>query len=854
MVLGSFAKRTLLNPGSVTRVSAGTKLTYASNVPIPTLWVEFDYGTSIDSASEPWVYSSVTNRGTLGGTFSSAGAARLQVAHIESGSFARQVARGDGSATYADWSAALADQKFLHGDKVMIDLTLRVNSFTAGDTVIDSCAWGGGNTGILVYVSAVGQLTIVLNNGTGTTCVAYTTGSNNIVAGTVHTVTLIHDSTRSPQTEVLVDGVQVNTHAMTGTPSTGNATYSLRLGHRNSGGTAFDGQILALVARVGTYVAAEGALVRGYLSAKYQQQNAQSLQVPTFYFNLSVYDDYTIDTGNAEPGDQVNRIIDLSGNIHTAIQNTDAKQGTLGTDSDGNTEIAVDGTADYYGVAAGGGWPSGTSHTIWAELDSDNPTVPTEFLFDFQTGRLALGTRMGGTGKAGIYISGYTGVADNIAGEQSLEWHLDDTANTVSMYRTGQYLGEGAYIGSIAMGGTVTLGIHHNGSSAPWDGAFQELWARDSLQSTTEIFESRAARAARYPTRWADTLPLVVPVGPEGCWFDTSDAANFVLDGTDIIVAKDCSRLIDDPVSNGDFETGSPPSDWTAISGDTLSAQAGARTGGSGSQILRGRIEIGDTLGYAVQSCLTVGQRSMFDIWMRGDGTNGYPRVTDSGGVNVWTGTTSNTWQHAIAVVNSNHADLTLQTRGDNATQDYAEFDDLIVTPGNHAYQPTAANRPTYDVANGCMNFVAANSEWADTGIVPGVAGSVDLWVKQTAGTYAWGAYNAGANKLWLQNSGGNWLLALGTDTLPSGVAVSGAWQHVTCTWGAGAYSITVDGTRVTGTYTSGLPTIAIFLACRNLIGVANTFSDVQISGYQHRPYAMTADQIAYLHTLGRNP
>ena len=59
-------------------------------------------GTVIDAAAEPWVFTSILNRGKLGGTFGSAGAARPAVGNIESNGNLQRVGAFNGTASMKD--------------------------------------------------------------------------------------------------------------------------------------------------------------------------------------------------------------------------------------------------------------------------------------------------------------------------------------------------------------------------------------------------------------------------------------------------------------------------------------------------------------------------------------------------------------------------------------------------------------------------------------------------------------------------------------------------------------------------------------------------------------------------------
>jgi hypothetical protein len=131
-------------------------------------------------------------------------------------------------------------------------------------------------------------------------------------------------------------------------------------------------------------------------------------------------------------------------------------------------------------------------------------------------------------------------------------------------------------------------------------------------------------------------------------------------------------------VTNGDFEDGT--TGWNATSDAVLTERSGVRTGGDGSKYLRVTIAISDAWGTAQKpAVLTIGAQYRITGWTRGDGTNGAPRLND--GVTTFKAFgTSNTWKRFDEVFTATGAVLNLATSGDNATEDYTEWDDVFVT------------------------------------------------------------------------------------------------------------------------------------------------------------------------------
>ena len=136
-----------------------------------------------------------------------------------------------------------------------------------------------------------------------------------------------------------------------------------------------------------------------------------------------------------------------------------------------------------------------------------------------------------------------------------------------------------------------------------------------------------------------------------------------------------------DVLTNSDFELGAgPPTDWLCdgLGGTTTTVEPGARTGGTGSQVMRVSIPAMNSYGDAYQLAVTIGDTLLVTGWARGDGVNGYPQILSGGiGVVKWTGTTSNAWQYfEFSTVWASDA-FVCRVVGILATADYAEFDDL---------------------------------------------------------------------------------------------------------------------------------------------------------------------------------
>lgn len=140
-----------------------------------------------------------------------------------------------------------------------------------------------------------------------------------------------------------------------------------------------------------------------------------------------------------------------------------------------------------------------------------------------------------------------------------------------------------------------------------------------------------------------------------------------------------------------DFEAVGTTS-WTAVSGATLSKQAGTRTGGSGSQVLR---IAGNGVSVPSRATQTVaGKIAGIKGWARSDGT-AIPQVRISGALPaVWTGTNSTDWQYFdVDVADNLFAYDQLNLGITTATLSYVEFDDITIEVNGAI--PTAQSRTT---------------------------------------------------------------------------------------------------------------------------------------------------------------
>ena len=129
---------------------------------------------------------------------------------------------------------------------------------------------------------------------------------------------------------------------------------------------------------------------------------------------------------------------------------------------------------------------------------------------------------------------------------------------------------------------------------------------------------------------------------------------------------------------NGDFEgaEGSPVPGWNDYL-ETSSRQAGMRPGGAGKYV--GRVTYSSSGGGSIfyQTILTIGKNYHAMGWARSDGV-GVPRIYDTDGRVLWTGTNSTAWQKFDFVWTSGGTQFRLIATNLGAGN-YVEWDDVVV-------------------------------------------------------------------------------------------------------------------------------------------------------------------------------
>jgi len=302
-------------------------------------------------------------------------------------------------------------------------------------------------------------------------------------------------------------------------------------------------------------------------------------------------------------------------------------------------------------------------------------------------------------------------------------------------------------------------------------------------------------------------------------WIDPSVDASIDNPGGAVTYAIDQSRDLADVVTDGDMELGGV-ANWTALAG--IVATKDVTSPHSGSQALRLTSTGAGLLG-CFQTNMTVGKRYRIHGWGRGDGT-AVPKMRDRGGLEMWVGTTSTSWQQFVAVFDPGHAGLRPSGQYTGGGE-WVEWDDLEMFPSNDAYQGTGARRPTHNQSTDSIDYVAASTQFMEWMIPNSTAGTLIIWTKTVDHTVDLTQVggNDGADFCNIKTDTNNWMADIGTTAdWDSGVtAADDTWTMLTLTWDGTDESFTVNTTRATASNADTPTTKALYLGATNNNGAA---------------------------------
>lgn len=814
------------------------------------------------TSGSPEVIDSVPNRGLLGGTLASAGAARPLLAHLESGGVANRCGLFDGAADYHVSSLAASAWKFLH-DGTGCSLFVLVRDLnTAVANYFATSAFLIAQVGLVVqYESVNANIGVAVLNGGAAASTYRQTPINSVVAGGVYLVELHHGTASATQVELWLNGTSVSSGPYANPTSAANPTATAAIGVRADTLAAqfHNGNICEVLAYSRNLTLAERTLVRAYLSAKWQNNAQPILKGASFWFRGDL--GTVVDEANLAAGQQVEVWRDVSGNAHDAVQATDADQPTLElTDINTKPGLEYDGASDVSNLNIGVSWPAGTSQFLGIAYTAVSPGRQWDYLVG--ANNVQVFADRGPTAETVAFYSWPTwyNLCPWTAGEQVQVWDVDASGLVVSLYRDGVLVGYSTIASSQPFAATVQLMA--SGSGAGFcPGTVDEVLWKNARITASDLFDLNAYLDTRY-----DTFPHKALRVPGHVALYEPGIGQGYTDGTgNQQLLYDLSRDLPERLTNGGFETGHPaaPTGWGAGSGATLTSEAGTRTGGAGSWVLRATIAIGDNSGNAFQVALTSGKRYRISGWGQGDGVNGFPAL-HSNGVDYWTGVPSAVWQYSgVRAFTASAGDFQGRVGGNALTEDYAQFDDFSVIESNDAYQATAALRPTYlaDAGDGYpANDYNGTTQYMDTGVIPNAsAGTFGAWIRTDVPASAemiLGVRNAVPNSCSLQ--------VLAADTVQVGIGATvvtsvatvtrQTWALVLASYAAGVINIWINGvleTFGTGAFTT--PVLPLYLGALNDNGGApTTYFKGQIGRAFILNRAITAAEAAYLYALGR--
>ena len=211
---------------------SGCQLYYAPDTHSP-------YGTIVDASGSPIVFTTLPNRGALGGTFSSAAAVRPTVNRIEY----RRSAQFDGTDDAHTSSLGASAWDFLH-DKGTVVLLFRANGAADGNlltTIDDELAT---KIGFMAQYETAGKLRMRIGNGSGAWRLNLVSAGSPS-AGTVHLVILRFDADETVEVDQRIDGAADSTDTLTGAASTAAPTSTATIGAEGGpGADYFSGDII----------------------------------------------------------------------------------------------------------------------------------------------------------------------------------------------------------------------------------------------------------------------------------------------------------------------------------------------------------------------------------------------------------------------------------------------------------------------------------------------------------------------------------------------------------------------------------------------------------------------------------
>ena len=204
-----------------------------------------------------------------------------------------------------------------------------------------------------------------------------------------------------------------------------------------------------------------GLLTRGVLgggSGEFSPPDIAGLQLWYDAADAStLFQDSALTTPALADGDVVGGWLDKSGNGRNATQGTTGSKPTLktGVANDRNA-VRFDGSDDWLEINYS---LSASVHTVFVIYNATTVSGVDRFVFDTQTGRLALGHLGNVAGQTGFFnATTWRIIAPAMTGLQLIEYWLITGTNQALMRRNGSQIGSNAQYNAQAIGGTTRLG------------------------------------------------------------------------------------------------------------------------------------------------------------------------------------------------------------------------------------------------------------------------------------------------------------------------------------------------------------------------------------------------------------
>ena len=292
-------------------------------------------------------------------------------------------------------------------------------------------------------------------------------------------------------------------------------------------------------------------------------------------------------------------------------------------------------------------------------------------------------------------------------------------------------------------------------------------------------------------------------------------------------------------IADGDMEAVGT-ADWIGLSGAVLSKEAGARTGGTGTQFIRATYVASAFYGAQQNNVLNGGKKYRIRGWCRGDGTNAPIVMRKNPNVTLKTLTNSTTWQEFDFLFEATTStSIGFQTSGAGAAG-HVDFDDCsIVEVVDNVKCITDTSVGTVVIPRSVMGQTpteAAYGEW-EFRVLRNVLAVSTINVMFLATEP--GAFNASGQDGWLLNIGDAnqvnvYEVVNGSISLKGGAAgitTPGVWCTLNITRSAGGvFVVKVDDVELY-TFTDATNTTSEYITITSAVATANKIALADIGG-----------------------